>query len=51
MEDTAPALGIWWSYAEANATVLGVVVALIAAAALLFVGRRAIGQRRSRRRN
>jgi hypothetical protein len=40
----------WWSYAEGNAAVLGFVVSLVAVAALLFVGRRIVEQRKRRRR-
>jgi hypothetical protein len=49
MMEAAPALGIW-SYAEANETILGVVVGCVMAAAVLFVARRLVIQLRSRRR-
>jgi hypothetical protein len=47
-DDTA--IGTLWSYAEADVTVLGVVVGLIAGAAAIVVGRRVVGQLRNRRR-
>lgn len=40
----------WWSYAEGNAAVLGFVVCLVALAALAFVGRRVVEERKRRRR-
>jgi len=48
MQDIANAAGIWWSYAEGDATLLGGVVALLAVAAAAFVGTRVISQARSR---
>ncbi|HVK74857.1 MAG TPA: hypothetical protein VM734_16120 [Kofleriaceae bacterium] len=50
MTETALAMGTWWSYAEANGTALGIVVGLVALAAVIFVGRRAVEQLRQRRR-
>ena len=50
MLETSAAVGSWWSYAEANPTVLGIVVGLVATAAVAFVGRRAVEQLRARRR-
>jgi hypothetical protein len=46
MSDPASALGAWWSIARANTTVLGVVVAVVAVAALAFVARRIYTRRR-----
>jgi len=43
-------LGSWWSYADGNGTVLGVVVGLVAIAAVGFVGSRALEQLKRRRR-
>lgn len=45
MSDPATALGAWWSMAEANATALGVVVAVVAVAAVAFVVRRVLSRR------
>ena len=39
MHDAGPAAG-WWGYAEASQTLVGVVVAIIVAAAILFLIRR-----------
>jgi hypothetical protein len=46
MSDPSIALGAWWSVANADKTVLGVVVALIAVAAVAFVARRVLARRR-----
>jgi|GEM_PF-2976208 len=46
MSDPVIALGAWWSVAQANTTALGVVVAVVAIAALGFVTRRVVGARR-----
>jgi hypothetical protein len=35
------ALGIWWGYAEGDPRLVGTVVVALAAAAAIFVGRRA----------
>jgi len=40
----------WWSYAEGNEAVLGVVVGALAIAALLFVGSRIYNEQQRRRR-
>lgn len=40
--------GIWWSYAEADPTLLGTVVVLVALAAIGFVVVRALAARRRR---
>jgi len=42
----------WWSYADGNETLLGVVVGVVAVAALLYVGSRVYNEldRRRRRR-
>lgn len=47
---SAASAGTWWAYAEGNGTILGVVVGLVALAAFGFVGRRALEQRKRRRR-
>ena len=39
MHDLGAAAG-WWGYAEGNPTLVGIVVGLVVAAALIFVGRR-----------
>jgi len=39
MNEYGPAAG-WWGYAEGNRTVVGVVVIVVAIAAILFVTRR-----------
>ena len=46
MSDPVIALGAWWSLAQANPTVLGVVVAVVAVAAIAFVTRRVLSRRR-----
>lgn len=40
----------WWSYTDGNETVLGVVVAVLAVSALLYVGSRIYNERERRRR-
>lgn len=42
----------WWSYADGNETLLGVVVGVVAVSALLYVGSRVYNEldRRRRRR-
>lgn len=47
MTEPGIALAAWWSLARANTTALGVVVAVVAVAALAFVARRVITRRRS----
>ena len=49
MQDPSSALASWWSYAEGDSTVLGVVVAVLAVAALAFVGSRVLARARRRR--
>jgi hypothetical protein len=39
MLEYGPAAG-WWGYAEGNPTLVGIVVAVVVVAALVFVGRR-----------
>jgi hypothetical protein len=46
MSDPGIALGAWWSLARANTTALGVVVAVVAIAAVAFVARRVLSRRR-----
>ncbi|MBK9035592.1 MAG: hypothetical protein IPL61_30765 [Myxococcales bacterium] len=46
MTEPTVALATWWSLAEANSTVLTIVVAIVAAAALAFVGHRLWTRRR-----
>lgn len=46
MADPAIALAAWWSIARADSTVLAVVVAVVAIAALGFVTHRALARRR-----
>lgn len=36
----------WWSYADADTTTLGIVVAAVAVAAIAFVATRLVGRRR-----
>ena len=42
-------LGTWWGYAEANPTLVGVVVVILVVAAIGFVLRRYLEHRRTRR--
>ena len=49
MNDTADVSGTWWSYAQGNSTVVGVVVAVLAVAAVAFVGSRVWTRSRRRR--
>lgn len=49
MHDFLNATGAWWSYAEGDPTVVGVVVAVLSAAAIAFVGNRAFARARRRR--
>ena len=49
MQDPSSVVASWWSYAEADATVLGVVVAVLAVAGLAFVGSRVFARVRRRR--
>lgn len=49
MNDLAHATAVWWSYAEANPTVVGVVVVALAIAAIAFVGTRVVARARRRR--
>lgn len=49
MDDPSYAVASWWSYAEADSTVLGVVVAVLAVAGLAFVGSRVLARVRRRR--
>jgi len=42
-------VGSWWSYAEGNSTLVGLVVATLTVAALVFVGSRLITRGRRRR--
>jgi hypothetical protein len=44
-----PMLGTWWGYAEANPTLVGVVVVILVVAAVGFVLRRYLEHRRTRR--
>jgi hypothetical protein len=39
MQEAGPAAG-WWGYAEASQTLVGVVVAIVVVAAILFLIRR-----------
>ena len=41
--------GTWWSYTEGNSTLVGLVVAVVAVAALVFVGSRVVARHRRRR--
>jgi hypothetical protein len=50
MNDLAPVAGTWWSYAEADPTLLGVVVAALAVAAVGFTAARVLTRARARRR-
>lgn len=49
MQDIANAAGIWWSYAEGDSALLGGVVAVLAIAAVAFVGTRVLSHVRRRR--
>jgi hypothetical protein len=49
MHDPANVVASWWSYAEGDSTVLGVVVAVLAIAGLAFVGSRVLARARRRR--
>ena len=49
MIDHASSLATWWSYAEADSSVLGVVVAVLSVAAVAFVATRAFARVRRRR--
>lgn len=49
MQDPSSALASWWSYAEGDATLLGVVVAVLAIAGVAFVGTRVLARVRRRR--
>lgn len=49
MNDTSHVIGTWWSYAEGNSTVVGLVVAVLTVAALVFVGSRLWTRSRRRR--
>jgi hypothetical protein len=49
MEEPANVVASWWSYAEGDSTVLGVVVAVLAVAGLAFVGSRVLARVRRRR--
>ena len=40
MNDPRPVIAAWWGYAEGNATLVGVVVVVIAVAAIAFVTRK-----------
>ncbi len=40
----------WWSYADGNETLLGVVVGTLAVAAVVFVGSRIYNEQQRRRR-
>ncbi len=48
MIDSPESSGIWWSYADGNSTLVGAVVAVLAVAAVVFVGSRVIARRRRR---
>ncbi len=48
MTHATDALATWWSYAEADSTILGIVVAVIGIAAVGFVATRMITGRRRR---
>jgi hypothetical protein len=50
MPDLANVAGTWWSYADADPTLLGVVVAALAAAAVGFTAARVLARGRTRRR-
>jgi hypothetical protein len=39
MKEPGPAAG-WWGYAEANRTLVGIVVVIVVLAAIIFVARR-----------
>lgn len=49
MTDPANLAAIWWSYAEADATLLGAVVIVLGAAAIALVGARVLARVRRRR--
>jgi hypothetical protein len=40
MDDPVRALGAWWGYAEGNPTLVGIVVVVVVAAAVGYLGRR-----------
>jgi hypothetical protein len=50
MFDPTPVMAAWWGYAEGNPTVVGLVVVVIAGAAVGYVGRRVWRARRARSR-
>lgn len=49
MQDIANVAGMWWSYAEGDASLLGGVAAVLAIAAAAFVGTRILSHVRRRR--
>lgn len=48
MNEHTDAVGTWWSYADGNSTLVGIVVAVLAVAALVFVGSRVVTRGRRR---
>ena len=49
MHDIANVAGIWWSFAEGDSALLGGVAAILAIAAVAFVGTRVFSTARRRR--
>lgn len=49
LEPMADVTGTWWSYTEGNTTLVGLVVAVVAVAAIVFVATRVLARARRRR--